>query len=195
MRGLIAAAAVLTVAINSPASAVVLGQSNVGVGLAPIAFNLPNASFLFSYDAAAAAAFSYMPYSMQTAGSGETSLVFGQPSPFDQRGILIDANLFPSFGSVPSLTAIPYSLVAEDLALRYMVGADYFYGYARLNGNGTLNLAFESLPNVGITAGAAITGPLGGAVPEPSTWAMMLLGVAAMGYSLRARSRQRLAIG
>ncbi len=76
-----------------------------------------------------------------------------------------------------------------DLGLRYTVGADSFFGFARLNGNGTLDFGFESQANVGITAGSPIVGPLAAAVPEPSTWAMMLMGFGAIGFAMRRRTK------
>lgn len=173
-----------------PANAAVLGAANVALGTAPTTFTLNDATFSFSYDAAKAAVFDYMPYSVQTGGTGETSAFFGQPSPFDQRGITIDGNLFPSFAAIPTSSPIPYSLVAEDLALRYSTGADFYYGYARLNGDGTLDIAFESVANTAITAGATITGPLG-AVPEPATWIMMIAGFGLAGATLRQQRRGR----
>jgi hypothetical protein len=181
-----------TVALSTPAMATVLGEANVSLGTTPKVFSLKDASFGFTFDPALAAAFDPAPYSVVTTGTGQTSAFGGflgiplEPSPFDTSGIFIDGNLFPSYASFTSLSSIPYSLVTEDLALRYMVGADYYYGYARLNGDGTLNIAFEDQANTGITAGAAITAPFAsGAVPEPATWAMMLLGFAGIGLAFR----------
>jgi hypothetical protein len=187
----------LSCALTSPACAAVLGSTNVALGSTPNSFNVGNASFLFAFDAAAAAQFNPAPYSVQTTGTGQTSAFGGflgiplAPSLFDQSGVLINGNLFPSFAAFPALTPIPFSLVPGDLALRYSADADFFYGYARLNGNGTLNFAFESTPNASIIAGAAITGPLAAAVPEPATWGMMLLGFAAIGLSFRRRAPRR----
>lgn len=178
-----------------PAIAAVVGYSNVALTTTPTVFDLASATFAFSFDAAKAAAFDFMPYSVQTGGTGETSAVGGQPSPFDQRGILIDGSLFPSFGSIPTLSPIPYSLVPEDLALRYSTGSDFYYGYARLNGDGTLDIAFENEANTAITAGAAITGSLSGAVPEVSTWVMFIGGFGAIGTAMRRRQRVAVSFG
>lgn len=186
MRSFLPVLLAATAFLTSPASAAVLGASNVTLGSTPTTINLGGSSFSFSYDSVAAASFN-SPYSVQTTGTAQTSAFFGQPSPFDQRGITIDGNLFPSFAAIPTSTIIPYSIVAEDLALRYSVGSDFFYGYARLNGNSTFDYAFESVANTAITAGAAATGSLVSAAPEPSTWAMFILGFGVAGYSLRRR--------
>lgn len=185
----------------SPVSAQVVGSSNVALSTTPTVFNLGDGGFGFTYDAAAAAAFDPNTYSVETFGTGQTSAFGGflgiplTPSLFDQSGVLIDGNLFPSYAAFPELSEIPFSLVPGDLALRYQSGADFFYGYARLNGDGTLNFAFESQPNTAITAGATITGALPAAVPEPATWAMMLFGFGATGFSMRRRRyQQRIAL-
>ena len=185
-----------SLAFVTPADAQVRGSANVALDSTPTIFALGNASFAFTYDALAASRFESATYSVQTGGTGETSAFGGflniplTPSLFDQRGITIDNNLFPSFAAFPTLTPIPFSLVPGDLALRYMDGADTFFGYARLNGNGTLDFAFNAQPNIAITAGAPITAPLQGAVPEPATWALMLFGFAAVGASMRSRQKK-----
>ena len=172
-----------------------VGVSNLTLGSTPTTFKLGSSGFAFSYDAAAAAAFNPATYSVRTFGTAQTSAFGGflgiplTPSLFDTSGILIDNNLFPSFAAFPTQSLIPYSLVQGDLALRYMVGADSYFGYARLNGDSTINFAFENTANTAITAGAAITGPLSGGVPEPATWALMLFGIGAVGYGMRRRNQ------
>ena len=184
----------MAVCVAAPAAAAVIGVSNVTLGSTPTIFKLGGSAFAFSYDAAAAAAFNPDTYSVQTFGTAQTSAFGGflgiplTPSLFDTSGVLIDNNLFPSFAAFPNQSLIPYSLVQGDLALRYMSGANTFFGYARLNGDSTINFAFENTANTAITAGAAITGPLSGAVPEPATWAMMLVGLGAAGYAMRRRN-------
>ena len=188
----------LAAPLAAPASAAVVGVTNVSLGSTPTTFKLGSSGFAFSYDAAAAAAFNPDTYSVRTYGTAQTSAFGGflgiplTPSLFDTSGILIDNNLFPSFAAFPTQSLIPYSLVQGDLALRYMVGADSYFGYARLNGDSTINFAFENTANTAntaITAGAAITGPLSGGVPEPATWAMMLVGIGAVGYGMRRRKQ------
>lgn len=177
---------------SAPASAQVLGFEDVALSPTPTLFNLGSASFAFTFDPALAAAFDPDPYSVRTGGTGETSAFGGflgiplEPSVFrTDANILIDNNLFPSFAAFPELTPIPFSLVPGDLALRYTSGADTFFGYARLNGNGTLDFAFERIANTPIVAGAQITG----LIPEPSTWAMLLLGFLFVGAAIRASKR------
>lgn len=191
MRYVLPVAFAVCVGVAQPAAAQVLGATNVDV-TSPTTFNLAGNTFTFDFDPIAQAAFDPNTYSVQTTGTAQTSAFFGQPSLFfTSANIFIDGNLFPSFASIPTLSEIPFSLTPGDLALRYGVGSDFYYGYARLNGDGTLDFAFQSQANTGITAGAAITGPLAApAVPEPATWAMMLGGFGAIGVALRRRRRK-----
>ena len=69
---------------------------------------------------------------------------------------------------------------------------EYKFAFRAIDGEQILNLHYdflggsvEALRQVRITEGAGAP-PV---VPEPSTWAMMLLGFGAVGYSMR-RSRQ-----
>ena len=67
------------------------------------------------------------------------------------------------------------------------------------SGSGTINLGFSSLPqSVTLSdyllryqqvngSGSAVGSPVA-AVPEPATWAMMLIGFGAIGFSMRRRS-------
>ncbi|AJA09200.1 Putative secreted protein [Sphingopyxis fribergensis] len=63
-------------------------------------------------------------------------------------------------------------------------GQPYINGYTNI-GNGSLT---------GQTAYTPSTAPPVGAVPEPSTWAMMLLGFGFVGYALRTTRRRRNAV-
>ena len=69
---------------------------------------------------------------------------------------------------------------AQNIAFFHQdgVAADLY----RVNGNGTIS-AFGPATSTRVAAT--------GAVPEPSTWAMMLLGFGAIGYSMRRKRRAR----
>ena len=66
------------------------------------------------------------------------------------------------------------------------------YQLARsLIGGGTIAISSGTHPSIPISAGGSLTTTSIGAVPEPTTWAMMLLGIGALGFVLR-RQRTRL---
>jgi hypothetical protein len=65
------------------------------------------------------------------------------------------------------------------------------YQLARsLNNGGTVGINSGTHPSIVIDAGGSLTT---GGVPEPSTWAMMLVGFGALGSALRGRRRVSLA--
>lgn len=55
---------------------------------------------------------------------------------------------------------------------------------------GAFTTVFQAPDLTGTNVGFANPQPVTAAVPEPSTWAMMLLGFGAIGFALRARRRQ-----
>jgi hypothetical protein len=71
--------------------------------------------------------------------------------------------------------------------LRFGVGDDTVYGYALLDQGGyhISQIAYDTPSHLEIK-----TGEVGGAVPEVSTWAEMILGMGAAGAMLRRRRRQ-----
>ena len=55
----------------------------------------------------------------------------------------------------------------------------------------TIRFFSDGAPNAdGVIDNVLLTGPVAGGVPEPSTWAMMLLGFGAIGASMRYRRRK-----
>jgi hypothetical protein len=71
-------------------------------------------------------------------------------------------------------------------------GSNFFNTFGGDFGRVTVSLGngatLQSVNQVRITAGAQLTS----AVPEPTTWAMMLVGFGAVGYSMRKRAAPRL---
>ena len=60
-----------------------------------------------------------------------------------------------------------------------------FYGFAEFAGPDLESYGFQITPNTAIDASAAIAS----AVPEPTTWAMMILGFLGVGLMAYRRSR------
>jgi hypothetical protein len=87
----------------------------------------------------------------------------------DRRGdhdVLYGPNQFGSYASFPTATDIPFSSGDSFLGLRYTIGADTFYRFAQFAGGDLAQ------------------------VPEPSIWAMMMLGF--VGTALLAKRRRSL---
>ena len=68
------------------------------------------------------------------------------------------------------------------IGFRATVGTDNFYGFAFTTGSRLNSYGFETAANTAITATTA--------VPEPATWAFMILGFGAVGAAMRYRRRR-----
>ena len=62
---------------------------------------------------------------------------------------------------------------------------NYVYNYGSGTGADVFSLIVSSVPTV--VTPPVVTPPVTGAVPEPATWAMMILGMGFVGYTLRRR--------
>lgn len=126
--------------------------------------------------------------SVSTSGGAAVRTVFGNPSTdFTNRGtVFYDDAILGGFGSFPTLTGAGTSNGENFLGLRVTSGGQDFFGFA-FTTNSTFNsFGFETRPGVGILA----TTDIPAAVPEPGTWALLILGFGAVGFALRRRKVQ-----
>lgn len=124
--------------------------------------------------------------SVSTSGGAAVRTVFGNPSTdFTNRGVVTyDASTLGGFGSFPTLTPVPFTNGENFLGLRVTSGGQDFFGFA-FTTNGRFNgFGFETTPGVGITATTDFSAA---AVPEPSVWALLILGFGAVGAAMRRR--------
>ena len=111
--------------------------------------------------------------------------VFGSPSPdFVDRGtVTYDANILGGYGTFLRPTDIPFSNGNNFLGLIVTSSGQNYYGFVYSTNTIINSYGFESSPNTAITATTAVPA----AVPEPATWAMMILGFAVVGAAMRRR--------
>lgn len=183
-------------------AAICSAPASAAVVLTPVNQNIQNQPFefcvsgnCFTFTAQGFTGFGEI-LGISTTGTAAVSSFFGRPSvSFTNRGtVAFGPDQFGSFSSFPTTTFARFSNGENFLGLRVTAGGQDFFGFA-FTTNQTLNgIGFETSPGTTITATRqfpAATAP----VPEPSTWAMMLLGFAAVGMSMRAgrgRVRRRL---
>ncbi len=178
-------------AANPAAAAVVILASNVDLTSKPFTFGITGTD-TFTISSEPREQFDFSPILVSTTGTAAVTTVFGAPSVFfTDPAVTFGPNTFPGFSSVSDPTRAPFSLTASDLGLRYTAGGQDFFGFARFDGSTLYSVGFETSANTPILAGAQAVA----AVPEPATWAMMILGIGFVGGALRsAKRRQKLTL-
>lgn len=173
-------AAVMVLAIASPAAAApVLVTVNQDISSSPFTFSYMGGTFTFDGSGGFP---NYL--SVSTSGNAAVRTVFGQPSTdFTNRGTVVyDANTLGGYGSFPNRTSVPFTNGENFLGLRVTSGGQNYYGFAFTTNSIFNGFGFETSPNVGITATTNLA-----AVPEPTTWALLILGFGAIGATMRRR--------
>jgi hypothetical protein len=188
--GILAVSALL----SSPASAsVVLGGPET-LSATPFTFG-PSAANQFTLTYPVSGFFN--DDFISTTGSAQVTSFGGflgipvEPSTYftDMRNgsdVMFGPDQFGSYAGFATATDIPYSSGDGFLGLRYTVGDNTFYGFARFAGPDLESYGFETIPNIDIDANS----PAVAAAPELSTWAMMGLGF--IGTALLAKRRRSL---
>ena len=195
MRKMFLAAALVAMSAMPVSAAVVVNNTDVNLANGPYTFG-PSAAnqFTFSYNPKNAS--DPDPVFVMTTGTAQVISVFGQPSGSftDGRGAgaVFGPNSFPGFAPASTAAAIDFSLTDSFLGLSYSVDGNTFYGFARFAGSAFDLFAFETTPGLAINADAVVASVA--AVPEPSTWAMMILGFAGVGFLTYRRRRQSSAL-
>ena len=176
-----------------PASAApVITAVNADLTSAPFSFSYLGGTFTFGSTGDI-----FAPLSVSAADGAAVSAFGGflgiplKPSSFfTDRGTVISGPGFGQFASFATLTPVDSSNGDNFLNLRVTSGGQNYYGFAYTT-NATLNsYGFETSPETAITATTAIPA----AVPEPATWAMMLVGFGAVGFAMRRRKSERGAV-
>jgi hypothetical protein len=183
----------VSVLLAAPASASVVLHGPETLSATPFTFG-PSAAdqFSLSYPSSGFFADTFV----STTGAAEVTSFGGfldipvAPTTYftDRRGdhdVLFGPDQFGSYASFPTATEIPDSSIDSFVGLRYTVGDDTFYGFARFSGGDLEAYGFETTPNIDIDANSPAV-----ATPELSTWAMMGLGF--VGTALLAKRRRSL---
>ena len=172
--------------VAAPASAQV-AITPVGVNFAstPYTVTFGQSSFTFS-----GTGDPFGPLAISTGGTGQVNSFFGSPTTnFADRGTVI-FGADSQFSPFATPTPVRFSNGDNLIGLSATSGANTFYGFAFTTNSVLNSFGFGTVPGATITATSAIPA----AVPEPATWAMMLIGFGAVGFSVRRRRQSSLAL-
>ena len=169
----------------SPAASAAPVFTAIGADLtaSPYTFTLGEGSFTFS-----ATGDIFAPLAVKTAGTAEINSFGGffifplEPTTnFIDRGTVVFGP-DSQFDPFPTTTPVRFSNGGNFIGLSTTLAGLTYYGFAYTT-NTTLNsIGFETVAGREITATTA--------VPEPATWAMMIVGVAAVGGAARGSRRR-----
>jgi hypothetical protein len=163
----------------SPAlAAPVLVQGSTNYSGAPVTFGFGDSTFTF-----ASTGDPFNPTAVRTGGTGQINTIFGSPTTYfvDRGTVTFGPGM--QYAAFNALTTISYSNGNNFIGLRATSGTDVFFGYAFTTNNILNGVVFNNVANQAITASVNLPA----AVPEPATWAMMLLGFGAIGFAMRRR--------
>jgi hypothetical protein len=122
---------------------------------------------------------------VSTGGNGMVDSFLSQPAPLPfQLGILIGAG--DTFAAFPSPAPILFSAAEDNIGIEFQLSDGAHFGYVTTVGPEVLQYGFNDSPGGSIATGAS--------VPEPSTWAMMLLGFVGLGFAGYRASRKSVAL-
>lgn len=163
----------------APAQAAVINTYfNAPLSTAPVTFALGGVGSI-SFTAATTG---YGPgAAVATGGNAQVTTVLGQVADYGSSTVFDGT---ASFASFTSPATIQYSAADDFIGLSYTAADGVHLGYAEVFGSNLIGIAYQSVANTNIT-GANITGA--SPVPEPASIALMLVGIAGIGF-VRRRS-------
>ncbi|MDP1027471.1 PEPxxWA-CTERM sorting domain-containing protein [Sphingomonas sp. KR1UV-12] len=179
MKAMVSAVALAAAFVAAPAAAApVLTEVNTNLLNTPYTFTVQGVSFTLS----AVSSFS-APLLVSNGTNGAFSSVFGSPSSsfVNRNTVQYGPGIFGSYASFPTPTSVNFSNGDNFLGIRATVGTDNYYGFVYTTNNILKGYGFETMANTAITATTA--------VPEPATWAMMLVGFGMVAGVARYRRR------
>ncbi|MBU1377812.1 MAG: PEPxxWA-CTERM sorting domain-containing protein [Alphaproteobacteria bacterium] len=175
--------------VAAPAlAAVTFVPVNIDVSIAPFTYDFGGGSAL-TFDNNTSGFASEL--GVQTTGSAQVFSVFGTPSLFQPFA----ETLFPSqqlgaFASFATSTPVNFSLSSGSIGFKFTLADGDHFGIAQTDGSLIGALYIQGTPGADIDLGS----PSGGAVPEPSTWALLIVGFGLTGGVLRRGRRESLAL-
>lgn len=185
----IAVCSAATIAATPTLAAPMITAISADLSRSPYTFDYLGSAFTFGFNGDY---FGAGPVTVSTATGGEINTIFGQPTTnfADGRGGPVTFGPSMQYATFASPTPIRFSNGGNLIGLRAVTAAGTYYGYAFSTNNLLNSIGFESVAGAAVAATTAIPS----AVPEPASWAMMIMGFGVVGAAMRKRSRVRTSV-
>jgi hypothetical protein len=118
---------------------------------------------------------------VSTGGNGMVDSFLSQPAPF-QLGVPIGGS--DTFTAFPSPAPILFSVAEDNIGIEFRLSDGVHFGYVTTVGPEVLQYGFNLTPGGSIVTGSS--------VPEPATWAMLIVGLGAL--AMMARPGKRISV-
>jgi hypothetical protein len=170
----VALAAFSTISAEA-ANVVMFPDAGFSSGPYTIAFGsgTDSATYTFTYDAAEGVD------QVSTGGDGSVNSFLSLPVPYE-LGASIPNGVYKTFTAFPTAASILYSASVDSIGLEFQLSDGIHYGYVTTFGPEVLQYGYNNTPGGFIATGSG--------VPEPSTWALLIIGLGALGLAARART-------
>lgn len=194
-RSLLISASAAILAVSTVAGATTASAAEI---ITPVNTDLRNGNFTFTF---LESSFTFgttgnifNPLTIQTSENAAVSSFGGflgipvRPSPFfTNRGtVRFGPDAFGAYASFSEETVVPASNGENFLGLRATFEGQEYFGYAYTSGFTLNTIGFQNSPETTITA----TTTIAGAIPEPSTWALLIFGFGVIGAAMRSTPRK-----
>lgn len=117
-------------------------------------------------------------YGVKTTGAVQVFSVFGKPSLFQPFATTdFPSQQLGAFASYANSTAVDFSQSEGTLGFEFALSDGEHFGLAKTDGTVIGSLFLQTTPGAGVNLG----------VPEPATWALLIMGFGGAGAALRRR--------
>jgi PEP-CTERM motif len=154
---------------------------NADISTTPYVISLDGGASTFTFSDINDAADTFI-VGVSTGGNAMVDSFVGFPAPFQQDALISDSDSFSAFANP---TGILFSNGLVSIGLEFQLSDGVHFGYATVFGPEVVQYGYNETPGAPITTLAP--------APEPATWVMMIVGLAALGALARRGNKSAMA--